>query len=79
MFSTKKVNISRIFDTSTEVFSFFEETRVWLMVIFREVLKYSFHCLRLDVDSIVLGQAAGVEHVSFHSRTELLISPYNEP
>ena len=31
------------------------------------------------VDSIVLGQAAGVEHVSFHSRTELLIFPYNEP
>ena len=32
-----------------------------------------------NVDSIVLGQAAGVEHVSFYSRTELLISPYNEP
>ena len=41
------------------------------------------HCtsaiLALKVDSIVLGQAAGVEHVSFYSRTELLISPYNEP
>ena len=32
-----------------------------------------------NVDSIVLGQAAGVEHVSFYSRTELLIFPYNEP
>ena len=31
------------------------------------------------VDSIVLGQAAGVEHVSFYSRTEHLIFPYNEP
>ena len=31
------------------------------------------------VDSIVLGQAAGVEHVSFYSRTEHLISSYNEP
>ena len=32
-----------------------------------------------NVDSIVLGQAAGVEHVSFYSRTELNIFPYNEP
>ena len=31
------------------------------------------------VDSIVLGQAAGVEHVSFYSRTVHLISSYNEP
>ena len=35
--------------------------------------------MKRNVDSIVLGQAAGVEHVSFYSRTELLISPYNEP
>ena len=32
-----------------------------------------------NVDSIVLGQAAGVEHVSFYSRTVHLISSYNEP
>ena len=35
--------------------------------------------LTRDVDSIVLGQAAGVEHVSFYSRTELLTFLYNEP
>ena len=40
---------------------------------------YTVRCRGPIVDSIVLGQAAGVEHVSFYSRTELLISPYNEP
>ena len=35
--------------------------------------------LVIVVDSIVLGQAAGVEHVSFYSRTVHLISSYNEP
>ena len=35
--------------------------------------------MKRNVDSIVLGQAAGVEHVSFYSPTELLILPYNEP
>ena len=37
------------------------------------------HPAAVNVDSIVLGQAAGVEHVSFYSPTELLIFLYNEP
>ena len=35
--------------------------------------------LVIVVDSIVLGQAAGVEHVSFYSRTELPASIYSTP
>ena len=35
--------------------------------------------MKRNVDSIVLGQAAGVEHVSFYSRTELPASIYSTP
>ena len=41
--------------------------------------KFILTIAECNVDSIVLGQAAGVEHVSFYSRTELLTFLYNEP
>ena len=33
----------------------------------------------VSINSIVLGQTAGVEHVSFYSRTELPASIYSTP
>ena len=54
------------FKTPSVFFLFFAVAAWWL-------------CYQLNVDSIVLGQAAGVEHVSFYSRTELPASIYSTP
>ena len=52
---------------------------IYTMHSFAQLCNLKFLSKFAKVDSIVLGQAAGVEHVSFYSRTEHPRSPYNKP